>query len=34
MAVTYAVAIVFEVIKVLLASERPVRETLLGKRED
>ena len=32
-AVTYATVIVFEVIKVLLASERSVRETLLGSRE-
>jgi hypothetical protein len=30
-AVTYATAIVFEVIKVLLASERSVRDALLGK---
>jgi hypothetical protein len=29
-AVTYATAIVFEVVKVLLASERPVRQALLG----
>jgi hypothetical protein len=34
MAVTYAVAIVYEVIKVLLASERSVREAMLGARED
>jgi hypothetical protein len=33
-AVTYATAIVFEVVKVLLASERPVRETLLGAKQD
>ncbi len=33
-AVTYATAIVFEVVKVLLASERSVREILLGARED
>jgi hypothetical protein len=32
-AVTYATVIVFEVIKVVLASERSVRETLLGARE-
>jgi hypothetical protein len=32
-AVTYATAIVFEVIKVLLASERSVRETLLGAKQ-
>jgi len=32
-AVTYATVIVFEVVKVLLASERPVRETLLGSKE-
>jgi hypothetical protein len=32
-AVTYATVIVFEVVKVLLASERSVRETLLGTRE-
>jgi hypothetical protein len=31
-AVTYATAIVFEVVKVVLASERPVRETLLGAK--
>jgi hypothetical protein len=31
-AVTYATVIVFEVVKVLLASERPVRETLLGAK--
>jgi hypothetical protein len=31
-AVTYATAIVFEVVKVLLASERSVRETLLGAK--
>ncbi len=30
-AVTYATAIVFEVIKILVASERPVRDALLGK---
>ncbi len=29
-AVTYATAIVFEVVKVLLASERSVRDTLVG----
>ena len=33
-AVTYATVIVFEVVKVLLASERSVRETLLGTKED
>jgi len=32
-AVTYATAIVFEVVKLLLASERSVRDTLLGARE-
>ena len=32
-AVTYATAIVFEVVKVLLASERPVRQALLGTVE-
>jgi hypothetical protein len=32
-AVTYATVIVFEVMKVLLASERSVRDTLLGPRE-
>ena len=32
-AVTYATVIMFEVIKVVLASERSVRETLLGARE-
>ena len=32
-AVTYATVIVFEVVKVLLASERPVRETLLGSKK-
>src|ERR1700674_2492607 len=31
-AVTYATAIVFEVVKVLLASERSVRDALLGER--
>jgi hypothetical protein len=31
--VTYATVIVFEVIKVLLASERSVRDTLLGSKE-
>jgi hypothetical protein len=31
-AVTYATVIVFEVIKVLVASERPVREALLGPK--
>ena len=30
-AVTYATVIVFEVMKVLIASERPVREALLGR---
>jgi hypothetical protein len=30
-AVTYATVIIFEVMKVLIASERPVREALLGK---
>lgn len=32
-AVTYATAIVFEVVKVLLASERSVRDTLVGKKD-
>jgi hypothetical protein len=32
-AVTYATAIVFEVVKVLLASDRSVRETLLGAKQ-
>jgi hypothetical protein len=32
-AVTYAVVIVFEVMKVGLASERPIREALLGAKE-
>jgi hypothetical protein len=32
-AVTYATVIVFEVMKVLLASERSVRDTLLGEKE-
>ena len=32
--VTYATVIVFEVIKVVLASERSVRDTLLGAKED
>lgn len=32
-AVTYATVIVFEVVKVLLASERPMREALLGAKE-
>jgi hypothetical protein len=32
-AVTYATVIVFEVVKVLLASERPVREALLGPKQ-
>jgi hypothetical protein len=32
-AVSYATVIVFEVVKVVLASERSVRETLLGARE-
>jgi hypothetical protein len=32
-AVTYATVIVFEVIKVVLASERSVRETLLGEKD-
>jgi hypothetical protein len=32
-AVTYATVIVFEVIKVLLASERPVSEAMLGAKE-
>jgi hypothetical protein len=31
-AVTYATAIVFEVVKVWLASERPVREAMLGPK--
>jgi hypothetical protein len=30
-AVTYATAIVFEVVKIFLASERPVRDALFGK---
>jgi hypothetical protein len=33
MAVTYATVIVFEVVKVLLASERSVRDTLLGAKQ-
>jgi hypothetical protein len=33
-AVTYATAIVFEVVKIWLASERPVREALLGPSGD
>jgi hypothetical protein len=32
-AVTYATVIVFEVVKVLLASERSARETLLGPKQ-
>jgi hypothetical protein len=32
-AVTYATAIVFEVVKVLLASERSVHDTLVGKKD-
>ena len=32
-AVTYATAIVFEVLKVLLASDRSLRETLVGRKE-
>jgi hypothetical protein len=32
-AVTYATVIVFEVVKVVLASQRPVREMMLGRRE-
>ena len=32
-AVTYATVIVFEVMKVLIASERTVRETLLGRKD-
>jgi hypothetical protein len=32
-AVTYATAIVFEVIKVLLASERSLRDTLIGQKD-
>jgi len=32
-AVTYATVIVFEVVKVLLASERPIGDALLGNRE-
>lgn len=32
-AVTYATVIVFEVMKVIVASERSVRETLLGRRD-
>ena len=31
-AVTYATAIVFEVVKLWLASERPVREAMLGPK--
>ena len=31
-AVTYATTIIFEVVKVLVASERSVRETLLGRK--
>jgi hypothetical protein len=31
-AVTYATAIVFEVVKVWLASERPIREAMLGQK--
>jgi hypothetical protein len=33
-AVTYATVIVFEVVKVCLASERSVREALLGSKQD
>jgi hypothetical protein len=33
MAVTYATVIVFEVVKVWLASERSGRDALLGERE-
>jgi hypothetical protein len=33
-AVTYATAIMFEVVKVLLTSERPVRQALFGARDD
>jgi hypothetical protein len=33
-AVTYATAIVFEVVKVWLASERPMRDALLGAKQD
>jgi len=32
-AVTYATVIVFEIVKVLLASDRPVREALLGAKQ-
>jgi hypothetical protein len=32
-AATYATAIVFEVVKVVLASERPVRDVLLGEKQ-
>jgi hypothetical protein len=32
-AVTYATAIVFEVMKVLLASERSVHDTLIGQKD-
>ena len=32
-AVTYATVIVFDVVKVLLASERSVRDTLLGDKQ-
>ncbi len=32
-AATYATAIVFEVVKVVLASERPVRDALLGEKQ-
>jgi hypothetical protein len=33
-AITYATVIVYEVMKALVASERSVRDTLLGSRED
>jgi hypothetical protein len=33
-AVTYSTAIMFEVVKVLLTSERPVRQVLFGARDD
>ncbi len=33
-AATYATAIVFEVVKVVLASDRPVRDALLGEKQE
>jgi hypothetical protein len=33
-AATYATAIVFEVVKVVLASDRPVRDALLGAKQE